>query len=351
MKRLVSVLVVLLLVVGAGVVGWWAGRVALEPPEDPLAEGSGPVSYVVEAGSVGRSFSFTAVASWELVPVGRNAAVGVVTSVELEPGAVVSPGDVLYTVDLRPVVTAEGTVPSFRRLSLKSKGVDVAQLQALLAGLGFYDGEVDGVFGRSTRAAVKAWQKVLGIDDSGIVEPGDVVFVPELPARLVLGDLLVVGARLSGGEETVLLVPDAPFFRIPLAVEQGSLVPLSTDVFVTYPAGVWEARVEKAVESPEFGQLDLVLSGADGGPVCGVVCADWVDLSDRTLFQAEIVVIPETSGPVVPVAAISTDPGNQPHLTLADGSLVPVTIVESANGLAVVEGVEPGTEILIPSEG
>jgi hypothetical protein len=325
--------------------------VALQPPEDPLLEGSGPVSYVVEVGSVGRSFSFTAVASWELVPVGRNAASGVVTSVELQPGAVVAPGDVLYTVNLRPVVAAVGEVPSFRRLGLRAAGADVAQLQTLLAGLGFYDGEVDGVFGRSTRAAVKVWQDSLGIDDSGVVEPGEVVFVPELPARLVLGDPLVVVARLSGGEETVLLVPEDPFFRIPLAVEQGSLVPLSTAVFVTYPGGVWEARVEKAVESPEFGQLELVLSGADGGPVCGGVCADWVDLSDRTLFSAEIVVVPETVGPVVPVAAISTDPGNQPHLTLADGGLVPVRIVESANGLAVVVGVEPGTEILISSGG
>ncbi len=351
MRRFVSTLVVTVLVVGAAAAGWWAGRVALEPPADPLAEASGPVTYVVEEGSVGRSLTFTAVATWELVPVGTNAAAGVVTSVEIEPGQVVEPGDVVYTVNLRPVVVAEGAVPSFRPLARKTEGPDVAQLQALLTDLGFYHDDVDGSFGRSTRTAVKEWQKALGVDDTGVVEPGDLVFVPELPARLVVGDAVQTGARLGGGEETVLLVPDDPSFRIPLAVEQRALVPLSADVFVTYPDGVWRARIERATESPEFGQLDLILAGVDGGPVCGDVCADWVDLQKPTDFRAEIVVIPETSGPVVPVAGIVTDPGNQAFVTRTDGTRLPVDILESANGLAVVSGVEPGTEILLPSGG
>ncbi len=350
MRRLVSVIVVVALVAAAAAAGWWAATVALEPPADPLAEEAGPVTYVVEEGTVGRSLTFTAVATWELVPVGRNSASGVVTSVEIGPGDLVEAGQVLYTVNLRPVVVAEGDVPSFRPLARRSEGPDVAQLQRLLTDLGFYHDDVDGSFGRSTRTAVKAWQKSLGVDDTGIVEAGDLVFVPRLPARLAVGEGVTPGARLGGGEETVFLVPDDPSFRIPLAVEQRALVPLSADVYVTYADGVWEARIERATETPEFGQLDLILAGRDGGPVCGLVCADWVDLSKPTDFRAEIVVIPETSGPVVPVAGISTDPGNQPYVTLADGSTVPVKLVESANGLAVVEGIEPGTTILLPAD-
>ncbi len=349
MRRFVSALVVTVLVAAAAAAGWWAGRVALEPPADPLAEASGPVTYIVEEGSVGRSLTFTAVATWELVPVGRNAAAGVVTSVEIQPGELVDAGDVVYTVDLRPVVVAEGSVPSFRPLARKTEGPDVAQLQTLLTELGFYHDDIDGSFGRSTRTAVKAWQKALGVADTGVVEAGDLVFVPELPARLVVGDPVQLGARLGGGEETVFLVPDDPLFRIPLAVEQRALVPLSADVYVTYPDGVWNARIERATESPEFGQLDLILAGADGGPVCGDVCAEWVDLQKPTDFRADIVVIPEQTGPVVPVAAISTDPGNRAFVTLTDGSMIPVDVVESANGLAVVDGIEAGTELLLPS--
>ena len=59
--------------------GWWAGRTALESPEDPLAAAT-PVSYEVEEGKVGRSLTFAAVAEWDLVPVGAGSSVGVVTS-------------------------------------------------------------------------------------------------------------------------------------------------------------------------------------------------------------------------------------------------------------------------------
>ena len=124
-------------------------------------------------------------------------------------------------------------------------------------------------------------------------------------------------------------------------------MPLSAQVFVTYPEGVWEARIERAVEQVEFGQLDLFLSGPDGGSVCGDLCADWVQLTDRSDFRAEIVVIPETTGPLVPVGAISSGPGNEAFLTLADGSEVEVTVIESANGVAVVEGIDAGTEIML----
>jgi len=341
-------LILLVFVVLVGVLGFWAGRVALEPPEDPLAEGPESVSYVVEVGSVGRALSFTATAEWDLVEAGLNSASGVVTSIDMEPGAIVAAGATLYTVNLRPVALAQGAVPMFRALELKSAGPDVGQLQALLSELGFYSGEVDGEFGSSTRTAVRAWQESLGLNSTGVVEAGDIVFLSELPARLTLDPGLTVGARLGGGEPLVLVVPDAPEFRISLAPEQAGLVPLSAQVFVTYPDGVWEAEITQAVERPEFGQLDLLLSGPDGSAVCGQECGDRVALEGRTSFRADIVVIPETTGPLLPVGAITTDPANDAWVTLVDGSTIPIEIVATTSGLAVVEGIDPGTEILLP---
>jgi peptidoglycan hydrolase-like protein with peptidoglycan-binding domain len=310
-----------------------------------------PVTFVVEEGSVGRSLTFTAVAEWELVPVGRNSAAGVVTSVDVAPGDEVSAGAVLYTIDLRPVVAAVGAVPAFRDLSLRSEGPDVAQLQSLLAELGLYGGEVDGSFGSSTRTAVRAWQQLLGVNDDGVVRAGDVVFVPELPVRVAFSEALTVGARLGGGEEVVLVVPADPVFRVPLSIEQRNLVPLSAEVAVTFPEGVWSGRVDRAVESPEFGQLDLIVTAGDGGSLCGSDCARWVDLEKRTDFRVDIVVIPEASGPVVPIAALHTDAANQPFVIGADGAEIPVTIVAASQGIAVVEGVEAGTVIVLPVGG
>ncbi len=347
--RWVGLLVLAAVLVGAG---WWAGRVALESPEDPL-DLSAPVSYEVVDGRVGRSLTFAAVAEWDLVPVGVGSSVGVVTSIDVVPGDEVSVGDVLLTVDLRPVVVAEGAVPSFRDLVLRAEGPDVVQLQNLLAGLGFYAGELDGVFGSGLRSAVKAWQKSLGVTDDGVVRAGDVVFVPSLPVRVALADGVTVGSRLGGGEELVWLVPDAPGFWIPLSVEQRSLVPLSADVTVTYGDGVWSARIVSAREG-EFDQLDLILEATDGGPVCGDVCVEWVALAGRTDFRVQITVEPEVSGPVVPSAGLGTDADGTPFVTLTDGTTVPVTILGASDGLAVVSGVSAGEVILLPfdrSEG
>jgi peptidoglycan hydrolase-like protein with peptidoglycan-binding domain len=343
-----SVVLVVLLVAGVGAVGWWAGRTALVSPEDPLVGGLEPVTFVVDEGSVGRSLTFTAVAEWELVPVGRNSAAGVVTSVDVAPGDEVSAGGVLYSVDLRPVVAAVGAVPAFRDLTLRSEGPDVAQLQDLLGELGWYEGVVDGAFGSSTRTAVRAWQLSLGVNDDGVVRARDVVFVSVLPVRVAFSEALTVGARLGGGEEVVLVVPTDPVFRVPLSIEQRNLVPLSAEVAVTFPEGVWSGRVDRAVESPEFGQLDLIVTAGDGGSLCGDECARWVDLEQRTDFQVNIVVIPEASGPVVPIAALHTDAANQPFVVGVDGAEIPVTIVAASQGIAVVEGVEAGTVIMLP---
>jgi hypothetical protein len=346
--RLLRIVLGLLLLGAAAAAGYWAGRTALVLPEDPLAGAAEPVTYTVEEGRVGRSLQFSAVAEWPLQPLGRNGAAGVVTSVEVESGAEVSAGDVLYRVNLRPVVVAEGSVPMFRDLGLEAEGPDVAQLQGLLAGLGLFGGEVDGVFRTSTVRAVEAWQESLRVADTGTVGVGDVVFVPELPARVAFSADLRVGARLVEGEELVLLVPADPLFRVPLSIEQRNLVPLSAEVEVTYPEGVWEGRVDRAVETPESGQLDLLLTGIAGGPLCGSDCARWVDLERRSNFRVDIVVIPETSGPVVPVAALVTDAGGQTFVEGADGARIPVEVVEASQGIVVVEGLEVGTVIRLP---
>lgn len=54
-------------------------------------------------------------------------------------------------------------------LKFKSKGAQVKTLQRLLNSLGYDCGEVDGIFGQATRAAVVAFQKAKGLTADGIV--------------------------------------------------------------------------------------------------------------------------------------------------------------------------------------
>jgi peptidoglycan hydrolase-like protein with peptidoglycan-binding domain len=344
----------LILLVSVGVasaLGWWAGREALVSPEDPLDEPE-PISYTVVEGVVEHSLSFVAVAQWEAIPLARSESAGVVTSVEIAPGQQVADGDPLFSVDLRPVVVASGATPAFRDMGPLDEGDDVRQLQELLSILGFFDGDLDGVFGSGTTAAVRAWQESLGIAVDGVVRLGDLVFVEGLPTRVVLGEEVVVGARLAGGEQAIWDLPDDPSFWVPLAPEQRSLVPIEAPVMVSNGGGVWESVVVEALESegPEggVGELRFILRGSGGGPVCGSECPERVPLEGRSDFPAEIVVVPETSGPVVPVAAIQTAADGSTFVTLEPNETVGVELVASHAGLAVVEGVEIGDVLVLP---
>lgn len=343
-----SLLIISLLAMGSA--GFWAGRVALAPPDDPLADASEPVTYEVVEQTIGQSIQFAAVAEWQIEPMVRAWGAGVVTSVDFASGDVVDAGDTLFTVDLKPVVVARGAVPAFRDLQVGDTGPDVTQLEVLLADLDFLAAEPDPMFDESTAAAVAAWKESLGVADEGVVRRGDVLFTQELPVRVVATDALAVGAGLSEGVVVVNRLSTAPSIVVPLTLEQRNLVPLSGSVELTYPEGTWDAVIARAAESSEQGvdRLDLVLTAPDGGPACGNACAEWVPPSGRTSFEARIVVIPETTGPVVPSAAIVTDPGGGQVVRLADGREVPIEVVASTGGLAIVSGVEVGDVVQLP---
>lgn len=350
MSRSATIGTFALVLVAVAAAGFWAGRVALAPPENPLADDVEPVTYEVVEQTLGQSLQFAAVAEWGTSPLGRAWTPGVVTSVDFASGESVDAGDVLFTVDLRPVVIAAGAVPAFRDLQDGDRGADVAQLQAMLGELGFLSAAPDGEFGDGTLAAVRAWQDSLGVANDGIVRHGDILFAADLPARVVATEPLAVGAPLSGGEVVVNRLSSAPSVVIPLTPEQRNLVPISGAVLLAYPEGTWEAVIARAAESSEqgFERLDLVLEAPGGGPVCGEACAKWIPEMGRTDFQAEIVVIPETTGPVVPVAAIITDPIGAQSVLLLGGEQVPVEVLVSTGGLAVVSGIEPGDVVVLP---
>jgi peptidoglycan hydrolase-like protein with peptidoglycan-binding domain len=95
-----------------------------------------------------------------------------------ESGTGVGRNQALYSVDGQPVVLLHGAMPAYRPLSVDTEGPDVRQLEENLAALGYTGFTVDEEFTASTADAVEQWQEDLGLEETGVVELGRVVFAP-----------------------------------------------------------------------------------------------------------------------------------------------------------------------------
>jgi multidrug efflux pump subunit AcrA (membrane-fusion protein) len=83
---------------------------------------------------------------------------GKVSSIEVEDGETVEPGDALFALDGRTAVAVEGNFAFFRTLDVGSDGPDVLQLETILADAGYPIESVDTLFTEDTRRALTQWQ-------------------------------------------------------------------------------------------------------------------------------------------------------------------------------------------------
>jgi peptidoglycan hydrolase-like protein with peptidoglycan-binding domain len=93
-----------------------------------------------------------------------------------ESGTVVARGQALYRVDNTPVLVLYGALPAYRALRVGSEGADVRQLETELKALGYTGFTVDDEYTSSTAAAVEKLQKANGLEETGVVELGRVVY-------------------------------------------------------------------------------------------------------------------------------------------------------------------------------
>ena len=139
---------------------------------------------------------------------------GTVTDI-VEPGTTLEQGDVIYRINGEPVVVMYGNVPAYRAMSdLRNDnmmGTDVLQLEEALTDLG-YDPDglaaVDEEFSDYTETLVELWQADIGAVEDGVVNLGEVIFVPG-PVD-VLEVSASVGDQLSPGRALVV-VTDGEF--------------------------------------------------------------------------------------------------------------------------------------------
>ncbi len=113
---------------------------------------------------------------------------GTVTKLPTD-GDIIARDHELYELDgLTPVIMLTGFRPAWRPFSSgMTDGPDVKELEQNLKALGYDpngDMTVDDHFSAATAAAIKRWQKAHGLDQTGSISLGQVVFLPWTKVRV-----------------------------------------------------------------------------------------------------------------------------------------------------------------------
>jgi peptidoglycan hydrolase-like protein with peptidoglycan-binding domain len=346
-RSALGLLLVLALMAAAAGAAWWAARVTLTSavPEDTGAQGAVQVAWAeASQGSVGRSLPLSTTLRQPALPVAQNTLSGVVTSIA--PGEV-DEGDVVYVVGDTAVRVVQGESPFWRELANNTKGEDVAALQQLLIAEGYLAGEADGDFGPGTEKAVKAWQKAEGREQTGVVPLGELVAVSALPAVVQLGESVMVGRSVTGGEDSVLAPTGQREFVLVVTADQARLIPAEATVEITYEDHTWDAVIASTAQD-EYGSTTFTLSAPDGSEVCSEQCSVLPNDPQVTL-RSQVVIVPRVEGTTVPAAAVHTRADGSAYVVTDSGEM-DVTVAGSGQGIVVVEGVQPGTRVQVTGD-
>jgi energy-converting hydrogenase Eha subunit B len=178
-RKQLGALVGMVVLVGAG--GWFAGTQVRSPADAAAAHRApkaGPVTVAVQRQSLTATVVATgavefaspkplslagSVGTGATAVAGSDGAEQRVTKAPVV-GAKVKEGDVLMTVNGRPVIALSGSVPMYRALGPGASGDDVKQLQKDLRRLGFDPGAISGTFGQGTATAVTNFYKHEGYE-------------------------------------------------------------------------------------------------------------------------------------------------------------------------------------------
>ena len=269
-------------------------------------------------------------------------------------------GGVLYRVNNRPVLLLCGSTPAYRSLSEGDRGPDVAELNANLVRLGYATrAQLDPSsrdFSPATASALTKLQAKLGEDQTGSLQLGQVVFLPE-PVRIAkvtgqLGGPAQLGAQVAQATSETLEV------EVNLDPSQQREVKIGDRAQITLPD-----NTSATGKVDRLGRVAQVQTGQD--PNAGATVPAYISLDHlqqaRSLDQAPVQVAITTRGVEnalsVPVTAIVGHSGGGFAVEVVHASdrreLVPVKLglFDTAGGrVQVLEGdLHEGDQVVVPS--
>jgi putative peptidoglycan binding protein len=277
-------------------------------------------------------------------------------------GQVIKQGQVLYRVDGRPVVLLYGSTPAYRALSEGATasdvtGADVRQLNAALVALGYASSDdldpTSDEFSWATKAAVEKLQSALGLDKTGALALGDIVFEPT--ALRVTDVTATLGAPAGGSVLTATSTTRQ--VSIDLDADLQSTVKDGDAVTITLPDG----RTTPGRVSSVGTVAIKAQANSDSSPTIAVTVALADPQATGTLDQAPVQVAITTdtvqNALVVPVTALLALAGGGYAVEAvgADGThrLVAVSLglFDDGHGLVQVSGtgLAAGQRVVVPS--
>lgn len=270
-----------------------------------------------------------------------------------DEGAVRERGQVLYRVDQEPVVLMFGATPAWRPMTQGDTGADVLQLERNLVTLGHdpdRDIEVDREFDWATTNAVQDWQEALGVDETGTVELGQVVFLNG--ARRVGTIESGIGSSAAAGRPVMITTSTKRSVTVELDARRQDLVKVGDRERVELPDGE-----EVSARVTEIGAV-ATAANAEADPTITVTLtlasSRGVTALDQAPVDVEISKEESQDALSVPVTALLALSGGGYGVEVRgeDGTrVVAVEVGLFADGYVEVagDGIQEGTEVVVPA--
>lgn len=362
MKRKVLIASAAVVILGVAVAGWvlaW-GSAARQPAAKtalPPATAKVTRTTLVETRTVPGTLGYG-----DPVPVSATGTLTGTLTWIAPVGSTVKRGEPLFKVNERPVVVLYGSVPLYRTLrDGVSGGTDLQQITENLAALGYTGFTVDATYTSATAEAVRAWQADLGLPQTGIVEPGQVVFTPgavRIAAQIArVGD--TIGGDPARGRVSVLSYTGTTrLVTVQLNVADQAVAVEGRKVTVKVPGrGAVEGKIAKVgtvVTAPGSAPATPVAASAarievtvtiDTQEALGSLDAAPVDVDFVSEERKDVL--------AVPVAALLALPGGGFGVEIVEGDTTRIVAVKTgmfAAGRVEVsgEGIAEGVTVGVP---
>lgn len=361
-----AILTVALLSGAAGLAGSHLVRSPAQVAADAAPPPPSRLTAAVTAGAVDDTVAFRGKVSLGSSRSVTPATAGYVTSVDVRRGETLHAGQLLMTVNDRPVLLLRGRIPLYRDLTPGSRGPDVRRFQEALTDAGFPVRDAAGFFGSSTLGALTRLYRSHGFlppttevptvpatTSTGVVLPGPVptpvstatkaelVMVPRLPSRV---SAIAARTGSSNLEKAVTLTASEPVVTGQINpadaahLHRGQQVQVASDT-----AGLAFRGTVAKVGAPAD-------TGSDGF-VARVTVRPTEPLPLRaagTEVRVTAVTAVTDEGLIVPTAAVHTDSGGATYVEVVrDGvpTRVAVTVTGEADGRTSIRA--PGNQVRI----